>query len=45
MTTMTTNTTTRLDRVIASQRRLSFLNVAATVALMASFGASIMAML
>jgi hypothetical protein len=39
---MTTNS--RLDNVIASQRRLMFGNVAATFAMMVSLGASIVAM-
>lgn len=41
---MMTTTTTRLDRVISSQRRLLFFNVATTFAIMASLGASIVAM-
>ena len=41
---MTTTTTTRLDRVISNQRRLFFFNVAATLAFVGSFGASVMAM-
>jgi hypothetical protein len=42
MTTMTT--TTRFDRVMINQRRLGFFNLAATLAFMGAFGASIAAM-
>lgn len=41
---MTTTTMTRLDRVITSQRRLMFFNVTTTFAIIASVGASIVAM-
>jgi hypothetical protein len=43
-TTTTTMTTNRLDRVIANQRRLMFANVATTLTIFASVGASIVAM-
>lgn len=41
---MTTTNTTRLDRVMLSQRRLMVFNVAATLSVMMSVGASIVAM-
>ena len=37
-------TTKRLDDVITSQRRLMYFNVATTLAIMTSLGASILAM-
>lgn len=37
-------TTSRLDHVIISQRRLMYFNLGTTLALMAGYGASILAM-
>jgi hypothetical protein len=39
-----TTTTTRFDRVMINQRRLGFFNLAATLAFMGAFSASIAAM-